>query len=229
MPDNYAVLGDWLAERDHPRGELIALCLRAERDPATEPEVRAHLERHADALIGSVLDAADILGAITWRRGFIETLEASDADQLTWVLGHRPRGRCASSAFRRRWPKSSTGRWSPRSSRRRCTRWCSALRATPATWVLTSIRARCTTCVCGSEPSCSTVASAMALDAPLLTTLQIETIGITPATVDALATATLPALTRLDLWIEDPERAPTSRCFAISRSSRPTWPTRCAR
>ncbi|MEO8553823.1 MAG: hypothetical protein ABI678_27810 [Kofleriaceae bacterium] len=210
VADNYAVLGDWLAERGHPRGELIALCLRAERDPATEPAVRAHVEHHADALIGSVLDADEILGAITWRRGFIDTLEPSDVDTLTWVLGH-PSARALREL---RIPSSLTEELD----------WAVVTALVPASLSalvlgdpgetgyvgaaidpgpLHDVCARLRTLVLHGR-----LGDGLALDAPLLTTLQIETIGITPATVDALTAATLPALTRLDLWIGDPEREP---------------------
>ena len=69
---SYAVLGDWLAERGDPRGELIATQLAA--DATGDPEMRRAalrvLSKHRDYFLGELgsMIAAD---AFTWRAGFI--------------------------------------------------------------------------------------------------------------------------------------------------------------
>jgi hypothetical protein len=50
--ERYAVLGDLLQRDGDPRGELIALQLAAERDPACAPAAASYLRRHADAFVG---------------------------------------------------------------------------------------------------------------------------------------------------------------------------------
>jgi len=75
-PAPYAILGDWLQEQDHPRGELIALQLRAESEPSLQAAVDAYLKGHTAELLGPLLihrlthEGAN-REAFTWRRGFI--------------------------------------------------------------------------------------------------------------------------------------------------------------
>jgi uncharacterized protein (TIGR02996 family) len=83
--DAYSVLADWLQDR-HPRGELIALQLRAETEPQLKVSVERYLETHAAVLLGSLArfqttrDGRD-RPALIWRRGFIDRLVlAHDAD-----------------------------------------------------------------------------------------------------------------------------------------------------
>ena len=83
--DAYSVLADWLQDR-HPRGELIALQLRAETEPELQPSVERYLATHAEVLLGSLArfkatrDGRD-RPAFVWRRGFIDRLVLShDAD-----------------------------------------------------------------------------------------------------------------------------------------------------
>jgi uncharacterized protein (TIGR02996 family) len=74
----YTVLADWLHDRGHPRGELIALQLRAEHDASLAAAVESHLAQHAPVLLGplepyrTTLDGTD-RRAFTWRRGFIHS------------------------------------------------------------------------------------------------------------------------------------------------------------
>ncbi|HEU0036752.1 MAG TPA: hypothetical protein VFQ53_39345 [Kofleriaceae bacterium] len=103
--ESYSVLADWLQQHGHPRGELIALHLQAERDPRVLDDADAHLERHRDALLGPlanhylVHDGSGRL-AFTWQRGFITEaivshddaahpdLDVTLSDLLALVLGH---------------------------------------------------------------------------------------------------------------------------------------------
>jgi hypothetical protein len=81
-PAAFAVLADWLAERDHPRGALIALQLRAESDHALEPAVAKHIADHAITLLGE-LAMSDVLRAepaFAWKRGFIDAARLTIAD-----------------------------------------------------------------------------------------------------------------------------------------------------
>jgi uncharacterized protein (TIGR02996 family) len=99
----YSVLADWLHDR-HPRGELIALQLRAETDPELLPEVERYLETHADVLLGPLAryqtggDGRDRT-RVVWRRGFIDRFvlapdaredarHATCVEILELVLGH---------------------------------------------------------------------------------------------------------------------------------------------
>jgi hypothetical protein len=73
----YAVLGDFL--HDHPRGELIALQLRAEDHPSIAADAQIYLETHAEALLGSLAAHRrtrehEPRPAFTWRRGFIDRI-----------------------------------------------------------------------------------------------------------------------------------------------------------
>ncbi|HEX4456054.1 MAG TPA: hypothetical protein VH143_34575 [Kofleriaceae bacterium] len=79
-PAAFAVLADWLAERDHPRGALIALQLRAEIDRGLEPDVADHVAAHAFALLGELADYQTTEDhpeperpAFVWQRGFIDS------------------------------------------------------------------------------------------------------------------------------------------------------------
>jgi len=83
-----SVLADWLADRGHPRGELVALQLRAESDPALKAAADAHLAAHASALLGPLAphqrthDGED-REAFVWRRGFIDHARLSNDDNTT--------------------------------------------------------------------------------------------------------------------------------------------------
>jgi hypothetical protein len=91
----FAVLGDWLQTRGHPRGELIALQLRG-------AETAGLLTRHADILLGPlwshrlIRDGSD-REAFTWQRGFIhrahlanvtDAAELSLAELLELLFSH---------------------------------------------------------------------------------------------------------------------------------------------
>ncbi|HTL33784.1 MAG TPA: hypothetical protein VL326_11700 [Kofleriaceae bacterium] len=94
-PETFAVLGDWLAERGHVRGELIALHLRAETDPALVETASKYVSDHAKALLGVL---AGLRSRVVWRRGFIDdiTLIANDevflVEQVAALFDH-PSGR----------------------------------------------------------------------------------------------------------------------------------------
>lgn len=83
----YSVLADWLQDR-HPRGELIALQLRAETAPELRPAVERYLDAHRDVLLGSLAMYRHTRDgrkrpAFVWRRGFIDRLVLShDAEAL---------------------------------------------------------------------------------------------------------------------------------------------------
>jgi uncharacterized protein (TIGR02996 family) len=93
--DAYSVLADWLQDR-HPRGELIALQLRAETEPDLQPAVARYLDTHAGVLLGSLARFRTTRDgrerpALVWRRGFIDRLvlahdaDLSDTDPTTSV------------------------------------------------------------------------------------------------------------------------------------------------
>jgi hypothetical protein len=87
-PAAFGVLADWLAERDHPRGELIALQLRAELDHGLEPDVAKHVADHAFALLGELADhqttdEVDERLAFTWKRGFIDSALLTIDDRVS--------------------------------------------------------------------------------------------------------------------------------------------------
>ncbi len=96
-PAAFGVLAAWLAERDHPRGELIALQLRAELDVGLEPDVAKHVADHAIALLGALADhqMTDEFHerpAFDWSRGFIASARLTIDDRVTSliaVLGRR--------------------------------------------------------------------------------------------------------------------------------------------
>ncbi|MFT3698900.1 MAG: TIGR02996 domain-containing protein [Kofleriaceae bacterium] len=76
----YEVYADWLQSHAQPRGELIALMLRAEGRPSSKlaTEISAFEQRHAGVLRGP----APFGGDLTWRRGFIESVRL-DRTHLT--------------------------------------------------------------------------------------------------------------------------------------------------
>ena len=105
----WSVLADWLTEQGHPRGELIALQLRSETDPALASAIEEHMTAHGKPLLGplvahQVTHDHHEAPAFTWRRGFIERalvsiVEGSDedcdrttAELVTLVCAH-PSGR----------------------------------------------------------------------------------------------------------------------------------------
>jgi uncharacterized protein (TIGR02996 family) len=100
----HLVLGDWLQDRGHPRGELIALMHRTEREPHRDPrpladELRALFVEHRRALLGDLvqglapqaiadavqvkdggvrLDLADGSLRSGWRLGFLRSVRIAD-------------------------------------------------------------------------------------------------------------------------------------------------------
>lgn len=106
----YEVYADWLQSHGQPRGELIALMLRAEGRPSSKlaTEISAFEQRHTNVLRGP----APFGGDLTWRRGFIESVRL-DRTHLTdplsrvldAVLGH-PSGALVSTLVVRDWSPS---------------------------------------------------------------------------------------------------------------------------
>ena len=86
--DAYLVLADALQSKGDPRGELIALMVAGETDPAKGKAAERYLDKHREALLGP-LAPHQKHGAFTWRRGYIERARLPDADgedSLTEVL-----------------------------------------------------------------------------------------------------------------------------------------------
>jgi len=86
------VYADALASRDDPRGELIVLQHRAEtatggQRQQLEEAARAHLARHADALLGPLAEAN---ATVSWRRGFARRIEVGSpsAASAEAILAH---------------------------------------------------------------------------------------------------------------------------------------------
>jgi uncharacterized protein (TIGR02996 family) len=95
----YAVLADALQREGDPRGELIALQVAAETDPAKAPHAQRYLKANQAALLGPLAEVRP--DAFTWRRGYIHRvrLSADDTgdvlvgtDELELLLRH-PAGR----------------------------------------------------------------------------------------------------------------------------------------
>jgi uncharacterized protein (TIGR02996 family) len=85
--ESVLVLGDWLQARGHPRGELIALQHRLElhpEDAETARAAKAHVERHAAALLGPLASCGEAV-TLEWRRGFIRSarIAGGDPDRAT--------------------------------------------------------------------------------------------------------------------------------------------------
>ena len=81
----WSVLADWLTEQGHPRGELIALQLRAETDPEVAEAIEHLLVAHGKPLLGplashQVTHDGHEAPAFTWRRGFIDRALVSIVD-----------------------------------------------------------------------------------------------------------------------------------------------------
>jgi uncharacterized protein (TIGR02996 family) len=82
-PAPYLVYGDWLQTQGDPRGTLIALQHAGEAKTPAGAKARAgarkHLDAHTDTLLGELAKYPKgdyCLGlALTWRRGFIESVE----------------------------------------------------------------------------------------------------------------------------------------------------------
>ncbi len=79
---NYAVYGDWLAQRGDPRGELIGLSLALERDP--EPTLAKRVQR----LIAQQAKALPPRLPVTWKLGFVSEIRLDPAKHALDVLGH---------------------------------------------------------------------------------------------------------------------------------------------
>jgi len=220
------VLADWLHDRGHPRGELVALQLRAESDPTLEAAVKAHLAAHATALLGplalhtKIHDTSDH-DAFTWRRGFIDHAHLSNDD-------YNAKGVPSVAEI--------LGLVFAHPSGRRLTRLVIGINGDydPLDNVIDAIAA-------GAPPSLSSlflgdyveeqrmissyeignlaplwrVASLRelvvhgafelgAFDHPQLETAKFETGALSPAGAQAIATAKLPRLRHLDIWYGDP-------------------------
>lgn len=131
-PDDRAsaeVYADWLQTQGDPRGELIALMLRAEEVPTASlaTQISAHEQRHANELRGT-----GFAGSLAWRRGFVSAvsldraqLAVPVADVLDAILAHPSGALVSSLQLYDRSPTSALaktldviGRRAPRSLRR---------------------------------------------------------------------------------------------------------------
>jgi uncharacterized protein (TIGR02996 family) len=65
-----AVYGDWLLERGHPRGELIALQLREQLDDEGKARVATLLHKHAGAWVGAIAYVVR-RESMVFQRGFL--------------------------------------------------------------------------------------------------------------------------------------------------------------
>jgi hypothetical protein len=87
--DPFLVLADWLQDRGHPWGELIAVACQDTGDADAKKTfgVLTHnlLEQLADRLC-----PRDRAVGIAWRRGFVSTIAFSDGGTPDW-LGHELR------------------------------------------------------------------------------------------------------------------------------------------
>jgi len=76
----YQVYADWLSDRGDPRGELIALSLAAERDPA-DGEIKARLallhEKHDREWLPGLEPRPEGM-SLAWRRGFVDEVMLGD-------------------------------------------------------------------------------------------------------------------------------------------------------
>ncbi|MCW5809299.1 MAG: TIGR02996 domain-containing protein, partial [Deltaproteobacteria bacterium] len=80
--DLYAVYADWLQQRGHVRGELIAAQLAELRGSAEAVDAREDLLAiHAGALLGPL--ASDRHLALTWRCGFVHAAAAAAGEDAT--------------------------------------------------------------------------------------------------------------------------------------------------
>ena len=95
--DAWAVLADYQQSKGDPRGELIALALAGERDPAKQRAADAYLAKHADALFGPLAPHDE--GRFKWHRGYIRDAwiscpdETGAAKQILELLLRHPSGR----------------------------------------------------------------------------------------------------------------------------------------
>ena len=101
----YLVLSDFQQSKGDPRGELIALMLAGETDPAKEKAALKYRDAHHEALIGPLVPHQKVRDgssddAFTWRRGYIHKATIScpdDGDEgaadILELLVHHPSGR----------------------------------------------------------------------------------------------------------------------------------------
>lgn len=95
------VLGDHLQDRGHPRGGLIAKMIAAEAEPSYAGDVTEYLAAHAASLLGPLAayhafsDTAAY--GLVWRRGFIHRASLSTTDEQIFeileALFHHPSAR----------------------------------------------------------------------------------------------------------------------------------------
>src|SRR6185312_2484816 len=102
--ETWSVYADWLESHGDPRGELVALAMRAEkaRDPKLELIANARLIRHAAAVVGGLRDvfrtgAVELPEGVTWRRGFVSALRI-DRGTVTRPLADAVRAAFAEEA-----------------------------------------------------------------------------------------------------------------------------------
>src|SRR5688572_23497166 len=95
----YLVLSDYQQSKGDPRGELIALMLAGETDPAKADAATAYLKKHREVLSGPLDSKKKGDVVLKWRRGYIDDafLSIMDGDEgtaemLELLLAH-PSGR----------------------------------------------------------------------------------------------------------------------------------------
>jgi uncharacterized protein (TIGR02996 family) len=241
--ETYAVLGDWLSERDHIRGELIALHLGAETDPGLAPTAAAYVEEHAEALLGVL---ADLPGDhVVWRRGFVDEMKLVADDEilihekvpalLDHPSGRRLRTLALVPGYDEMHELDAAIRAvvdrSPRHLRRLVLGDEQLARVQPMDLApLWSHLPKLTTLVVRGAFKAVPIRHAH------LTRLEVETVALSRAEASAIAAADLPALEYLDLWFgmredeyeddgEDGESGVgASLTDAVSLLARTDWP-----
>ena len=85
----YLVYGDWLSERDDPRGELIAVQAKLHETPgdaALQATEKKLLADNAQAWLGTLADKGPKDLAITWKLGFIDSVRfGPPLDAYEWA------------------------------------------------------------------------------------------------------------------------------------------------
>jgi uncharacterized protein (TIGR02996 family) len=81
--DAYAVYGDWLSERNDPRGELIAVQMKLEGapDPALREREKKLLDANREAWLGESLAKLENNDLhVAWRWGFVDAVRVGPTE-----------------------------------------------------------------------------------------------------------------------------------------------------
>jgi len=102
--ESWSVYADWLESHGDPRGEVLAIAMRAEkaRDPKLELIANARLIRHAPQLCGGLVEtfrvgSVGLPEGVGWRRGFANALRF-DPGTVTRPLAEAVRAAFAEEA-----------------------------------------------------------------------------------------------------------------------------------